>query len=153
MFLQLPVMPPKSHPPDVFPFLSALERQDDSCQSRWQPAPNHGPQPCRDEIAVWVPADNLGLCQHPTHILFDSNSFCKLHSQACSSHGQSPPGDCLSLTTRSRWKPFSQRIPLLGTAPPGLGVSQSSLRSFWTLQQHRLFVLDVSHFSHSCVCF
>uniref|UniRef100_A0A8B9QNM4 Uncharacterized protein n=1 Tax=Anas platyrhynchos TaxID=8839 RepID=A0A8B9QNM4_ANAPL len=57
-------------------------------------------------IAVWVPADNLGLCQHPTHILFDSNSFCKLHSQACSSHQQSPPGDCLSLTTHSRWKPF-----------------------------------------------
>uniref|UniRef100_A0A493TPB6 Uncharacterized protein n=1 Tax=Anas platyrhynchos platyrhynchos TaxID=8840 RepID=A0A493TPB6_ANAPP len=57
-------------------------------------------------IAVWVPADNLGLCQHPTHILFDSNSFCKLHSQACSSHQQSPPGDCLSLTTHSRWKLF-----------------------------------------------
>lgn len=115
MFLQLPVMPPKSHPPDVFPFLSALEKEDDSCQSRWQSAPNRCPQPCRDEIAVWVPADNLGLCQHPTHILLDSNSFCKIHSQACSSHQQSPPGDCLSLTIRSRWKTFSQRIPLLGT--------------------------------------
>lgn len=159
MFLQLPIMPPKSHPPDVLPFLSRLERDDDNwkmtaVKSGGILPQTTAPTPAKMRLLCGseLPADNLGLCQHPTYILFDSNSFCKLHSQACSSYRQSSPGDYLSLTTHSRWKPFSQRISLLGTAPPGLGVSQTSLQSFWTLQQHWPFVLNVSHFSHSCVC-